>query len=274
MTSAHRLAAPLGLALLLAACGDSVPKIQLASPAPSAQAAASVAPPAQQAPPAAPTTAAPTPDAVATALAKAQAVAGSGVATGVTVPNSPAPASPSAKPAAPASPSAAAPAATGQVPVVAQGAGNVIPAGSRLQIPSIGVDAAVQSLGVDKNGVMDVPSNGTDVGWYTFSAVPGQPGNAVISGHLDTTTSTRAVFYRLKELKNGDPMSVVENGKATNFEVFWTKAWADDTAPLALILGNAPSPTLTLITCDGTFDRTSKNYSERLVVRAKFPGSV
>jgi len=119
-----------------------------------------------------------------------------------------------------------------------------------------------------------VPSNGTDVGWYTFSAVPGTAGNAVMSGHLDTATSPTAVFTRLKELKQGDPVSVIENGKRTDFEVFWSKSWPDDAAPLPLILGNAPSPTLTLITCAGTFDRASRNYNQRLVVRAKLPGSV
>jgi LPXTG-site transpeptidase (sortase) family protein len=130
------------------------------------------------------------------------------------------------------------------------------------------------TLGVDRDGVMQVPNNGTDVGWYDFSTVPGGAGNSVISGHLDTATSPTAVFNHLKDLKQGDPMSVIENGKKLDFEVFWTKSWPDDTAPLALILGSAPSPTLTLITCSGTFDRARRNYSERLVVRAKLPGSV
>jgi sortase (surface protein transpeptidase) len=96
----------------------------------------------------------------------------------------------------------------------------------------------------------------------------------VLSGHLDTATSPVAVFTRLKELKHGDGMSIVEDGKKIDFSVFWTKSWADDTAPLALILGNAPSPTLTIITCSGMFDRASRNYTERLVVRAKLPGTV
>jgi len=130
------------------------------------------------------------------------------------------------------------------------------------------------TLGVDPKGVMQVPGNGTDVGWYTFSAVPGTAGNAVISGHLDTATSNQAVFMHLKDLRQGDAVSVLEGGKQIDYQVFWSKSWADDVAPLPLILGNAPSPTLTLITCSGTFDRATRNYSERLVVRAKLPGSV
>jgi sortase A len=141
-------------------------------------------------------------------------------------------------------------------------------------IPSIGVDAPIISLGVDPDGRMQVPNNGTDVGWYDFSTVPGMPGNAVLSGHLDTATSPTAVFRRLNELKQGAEMSVIENGKKIDFDVFWTRSWPDETAPLALILGSAPSPTLTLITCSGTFDRTNRNYTERLVVRSKLPGSV
>lgn len=149
-----------------------------------------------------------------------------------------------------------------------------LPSGSRLEIPSIGVDASIVTLGVDPDGVMQVPDNGNDVGWYAFSAPPGMPGNAVLSGHLDTTTSPVAVFSRLKELKHGDALDIVEDGKKIDYSVFWSKSWGDDVAPLALILGNAPSPTLTMITCSGSFNRATKNYSERLVVRAKLPGSV
>ena len=196
-----------------------------------------------------------------------------------TLPSGSSAASPStaAGPGAPAGVSsgtaAASPASTPAVAVPRAGARS-LPGGARLQIPSIGVDAPLVTLGVDPDGMMQVPNNGNDVGWYTFSAAPGTPGNAVLSGHLDTATSPVAVFTRLKELKQGDALDVVEDGKKIDYTVFWTKSWPDDTAPLALILGNAPSPTLTLITCAGAFNRASRNYSDRLVVRAKLPGSV
>ena len=152
--------------------------------------------------------------------------------------------------------------------------GRVVSGSTRLVIPSIGVEAPMVTLGVDPDGRMQVPNNGTDVGWYNFSAAPGLSGNAVLSGHVDTATSHTAVFTRLHELKLSDAISIVENGQKADFNVFWMRSWPDDTAPLNLILGNAPSPTLTLITCSGTFDRVTRNYTERLVVRAKLPGSV
>jgi LPXTG-site transpeptidase (sortase) family protein len=152
--------------------------------------------------------------------------------------------------------------------------GRSIPSDERLVIPSIGVNAPMVTLGVDNTGVMQVPSDGDHVGWYTFSAAPGAAGNAVISGHFDTSTSYTAVFSRLKDLKEGDKIALTSGGQETDFQVFWTKDWTDQNAPLALILGNAPSPTLTLITCAGTWDRNQQNYSDRLVVRAKLPGSI
>ncbi len=190
--------------------------------------------------------------------------AASPAASAPLAPRASAPASATAKPAA-APPSAAG---------VAVKPGRPAPASMRIVMPSVGVDAPIVTLGVDPDGRMQVPDNGSDVGWYNFSAVPGTPGNAVLSGHVDTAISRTAVFTRLKELKQGDSLSMIENGQKTDFNVFWSKSWPDDTAPLALILGSAPSPTLTLITCSGTFDRASRNYTERLVVRAKLPGSI
>lgn len=239
------------LGLALAACGDQQAGVGVTSAVP----APTLAPVATQLP-ATPAPAQPAASGdVAAAIAAAQHAA-SGTPAAGGAPSSSRPANP---------PTAIpAPQQTAQA--------NRLPAGSHLKIPEIGVDAPLVPLGVDVNGVMQVPDNGTDVGWYTFSAIPGASGNAVLSGHLDTTTQN-AVFFRLKYLKIGDPMSIVANGQETKFQVFWTKSWSDDQAPLPLILGNAPSPTLTLITCEGTFDRASKNYTGRLVVRAKPPGT-
>ncbi|MBV9120663.1 MAG: class F sortase [Chloroflexi bacterium] len=190
----------------------------------------------------------------------------------------PAATSSAASPSASAPGSAPSPAASttssSPAPVTATSNGQAIGAGSRLQIPSIGVDAPLITLGVDRDGVMQVPDNGRDVAWYNFSAPPGSAGNAVLAGHVDTATSTTAVFSRLKDLKPGDKLDIAGAGKQIDYEVFWSKQWPDATAPLALILGNAPSATLTLITCAGTWDRSAQNYSDRLVVRAKLPGSI
>lgn len=244
MSSAPKLVMAVAFAglTMLAACGDpAVPKVQLASREPNVaqQAPASSVPP---------------------SVGPGQAQTHSALP----------PLAPTASPSAAAAvrPNAASSPSSSEAPAAA------LPVGERLRIPAIGVDAPMVTLGVDAKGVMQVPDDGVHVGWYNFSASPGSAGNAVISGHLDTATSTQAVFSRLKDLREGDSIDVLAGGKETDFQVFWSKSWPDDTAPLALILGNAPSPTLTLITCSGTWDPASKNYSNRLVVRAKLPGSI
>src|SRR3990170_5289469 len=43
------------------------------------------------------------------------------------------------------------------------------PAPARIAIPSIGVDAAVQAMGLDAENYPEVPDSGGDVAWYTFT---------------------------------------------------------------------------------------------------------
>jgi hypothetical protein len=74
----------------------------------------------------------------------------------------------------------------------------------RLLIPAIGVDAPVTVKGLRPDAVMDVPDGPEDVAWYNFTARPGMAGNAVLSGHLDYHNYGAAVFWRLKELSEGD----------------------------------------------------------------------
>src|SRR3989338_6359653 len=78
---------------------------------------------------------------------------------------------------------------------------------ARLRIPAIGVDAAVQSVGLSWKGTgdMGIPTNFTDVAWYNGGPAPGAPGSAVINGHLDGKEVPQAVFYNLGKLKPGGP---------------------------------------------------------------------
>lgn len=113
---------------------------------------------------------------------------------------------------------------------------------------------------------MGVPSNYTDVAWYERGASPGTPGNAVIAGHLDSTTGP-AIFYRLKDLTPGDEIiTSTADGQEYRFVVTTSEVYVADDAPLERIFGNAIQPRLNLITCDGAFDRSIRQYDKRLVV--------
>src|SRR5262249_61267830 len=81
------------------------------------------------------------------------------------------------------------------------------PPPARFSIPVLRADAAAEPLGVDAQGRMAVPSKPEDVGWYRLGPSPGEPGNAVIDGHLDWWTGA-AVFWQLARLKVGDELLV------------------------------------------------------------------
>lgn len=140
----------------------------------------------------------------------------------------------------------------------------------RLLIQAIRVDAPVTVKGLRPDRVMDLPDGPEDVAWYSFTARPGMRGNAVLSGHLDYRNYGKAVFWRLKELREGDTIEVrLDDGSVLRYRVSLKVSYDARLAPVPEILGPTIKEVVTLITCGGTFDSGSRNYSHRLVVRAE-----
>ncbi len=136
-----------------------------------------------------------------------------------------------------------------------------------ISIPRINVTADVESVGQDAEGKMDVPKGVFNVGWYNLGFKPGEKGSAVMAGHLDTITGAPAVFYNIGQLQAGDEVMVTDkNGKTLNFTVTGVQSYAFDKVPLQEVFASTDKPRLNLITCVGTWDVGSRNYSERLVV--------
>ncbi len=141
---------------------------------------------------------------------------------------------------------------------------------TRLLIPKIGVNAPVVTLGVDGSGVMQSPGGPEEVGWYDFTGRPGAGSNAVFSGHVDYRNYGPAVFWKLRNLTSGDVVEVqVEDGTTYTYVVVSTNTYDANNAPIEEIVGPTPRESVTLITCTGTFDRSIRQYSHRLVVRAE-----
>lgn len=142
---------------------------------------------------------------------------------------------------------------------------------SRLLIPSIGVDANIQQVGLTTSGHMGIPSNFTDVAWYKLGPRPGEAGSAALSGHLDNVRDANAVFARLSELKTGDDISVVDqDGQSIKFRVTDSAVYDENNAPLTRIFATGGTVArLALITCDGVWNQNKRDYSKRLVVYAE-----
>lgn len=138
----------------------------------------------------------------------------------------------------------------------------------RLIVPKAKIDAPIVVVGVLADGTMQSPSGPTDVGWYTFSAKPGQIGNMVMSGHVDYVNYGAAVFWHLREVVVGDEISVrLEDGTLLSYRVEAVTEYEEKTAPVAEIVGPTANQSITLITCAGVFNTSLREYDHRLVIR-------
>jgi sortase A len=137
----------------------------------------------------------------------------------------------------------------------------------RLTIPSISVDAKVQQVGLTKKGALGIPTNFSDVAWYKYGPVPGAKGNAIIDGHLDNAISLPGVFKHLSDINIGDDIFVSNaSGMQMHFKVNKKESIDYDATSTGNIFGPTDGSNLILITCDGTWNQSVKQYSNRLIV--------
>lgn len=137
----------------------------------------------------------------------------------------------------------------------------------RLKIPKIHVDAAVESVGLAPDGSMDVPKDPADVAWFNLGSPPWENGSAVIAGHYGWKNGEAAVFDNLYKLRKGDKIYVEDDlGVTIVFVVHAIRRYAPN-ADTKDVFGSSDGKShLNLITCEGTWDKRTKQYSKRLVV--------
>ncbi|MBN6058209.1 class F sortase [Nonomuraea sp. RK-328] len=145
----------------------------------------------------------------------------------------------------------------------------------RVVIKKLGVDAPIKSLGLAKDGTIQVPpaNNPNLVGWYREMATPGEAGAAVMLGHKDTYTRS-AVFSRLHELRNGDTIEVKrQDGITAVFTVGGIEQASKKTFPTERVYGSRENAQLHLITCGGTYNRAIGHYTDNIIVYATMTSS-
>ena len=136
-----------------------------------------------------------------------------------------------------------------------------------ITIPRIGVKAGIVGTGLQADGSMQVPDP-DKVGWYKRGPRPGAPGPAVLIGHVDDRTGP-AVFYRLRELRPGDKILIRQrHGPTMRFTVVRLERVPKTALPTKRIWQTTPKPVLRLITCGGSFDRTTGHYRDNVIVYA------
>jgi hypothetical protein len=141
----------------------------------------------------------------------------------------------------------------------------------QLLISDLNVHRAVEPVGVGRSGVIDVPVNAWNAGWYNGGPVPGAPGDSVIEGHAGYPGQPM-IFGKLATLRPGAQVVVVlSDGSRQLFLVQSMSSVPVGTAPAGFAEPYGP-PRLTLITCNGHFDDNTYSYSSRLVVELTYAG--
>jgi hypothetical protein len=138
----------------------------------------------------------------------------------------------------------------------------------RLRIPAAHVDTPLDRLGRAADGTVEVPSDDDTAGWFEGGARPGQPGPAVILGHVDSTRGP-AVFFRLAGLAAGAEVVVDRaDGTVAAFRVTATQRAPKTAFPTDLVYAPTLEPSLRLVTCGGVFDRSTGSYRDNVIVYA------
>lgn len=141
-----------------------------------------------------------------------------------------------------------------------------------LVIPAAGIDSQLDRVGTASGGEIEPPARWQVPGWYADGPTPGDPGPAVVLGHVDSPDGP-AVFARLGELRPGDHVEIARaDGSTAVFTVDRSVSVQQEGFPTEAVYGPTPDAQLRLITCDGTYDRGAGRYLGNLVVFATLRG--
>jgi hypothetical protein len=140
----------------------------------------------------------------------------------------------------------------------------------RLELPTLGVTAPVDPVGVADDGQMALPDDVGRVGWYRFGPAPGDPGNAVIAGHVDDREQGRGVLFDLRDVAPGDQFVVTDaEGQPTRWQVVSRELVHKQALPLDRIFARNGPARLVVVTCGGPFLPEFRSYRDNVVVVAE-----
>ncbi len=140
---------------------------------------------------------------------------------------------------------------------------------TRLLIPKINVDAAIEGMGVTAQGDMDSPDGPDNTGWYKLGPKPGEIGSAVIDGHFGWKENKPAVFDKLHTLVKGDQVIVKDEANNTfTFTITELRTFGPNDDAADVFKSSDSASHLNLVTCQGVWNKDLKSYSTRLVVFA------
>ena len=146
-------------------------------------------------------------------------------------------------------------------------------------IPSARIKAAIVRVSLTPTRAFGAPDNPFVIGWWEDGPAPGERGNVLLDGHrdfedLDENVGT-GVCWELPNTTVGDFVLVRDNEAGlVHIYIVIEAATVPWNAPEGVnYLQPSDRFILTLITCEGSFDSDSHNYSNRRIIVAELTDS-
>jgi Sortase domain len=164
------------------------------------------------------------------------------------------------------------------------GVSQIQASGALLIIPDLGIRAPLVptgAVGAPETAALTIPADIHTVGWWDGTVqdgnriiqedapAPGQPGVALIAGHVDSAAAGPGALHDLGTLQVGDLIQIKDSTGRIS-------AWTVDAAPQTNLKTQLPpalwrstgAPTLALVTCGGPFDSVTGHYLDNVIVWA------
>jgi len=136
-----------------------------------------------------------------------------------------------------------------------------------LTLPDRGVTAPVVPVATAPDGGLVLPDPPTTVGWWSPGALAGaSTGTTVLAGHVDSAAAGLGTFAVLRQVGVGERVELRgADGRTLAYRVVARRQLEKAELPADLFAHGGP-PRLVLITCGGRFDRTTRHYTDNVIV--------
>ena len=138
----------------------------------------------------------------------------------------------------------------------------------RVVVPAVQIDMSVAPMGVDDQGLMELPNDSNIAGWYEYGPAPADPrGTTVIAAHVDSLEFGLGQFVRLRDIIAGETISLTTADDVVHsYTVSQIVRTPKTDVALNELFDRNGSPRLVLVTCGGVFNTDTGHYLDNVIV--------
>ena len=140
----------------------------------------------------------------------------------------------------------------------------------RIRVESLGIDMAIEPVGLAADGAMELPKDQSLAAWYRFGPSPASTAGAtVVAAHVDSLIYDIGPFAQLASATVGTEIVVTtEDGQDRRYAVESVQTVTKQDVPWDSIFDRSGPSRLTLVTCGGEFDYDARTYLSNVIVSA------